>query len=122
MQCFDIFGDGKIPQMPPPGCAPSKAVVLNLFDVEAHFSPRLWFWAHFTKNLFQNSWLGIPITSFKNIQVISEHFSAYLKELRGPPEGRGPPVEKRISKGYRAWTAMWNKHYQYHKQIRYGKI
>jgi len=34
-------------------------MLLNLFDVAAHFSPRLWFWAHFTKNLFQNSWLGV---------------------------------------------------------------
>ena len=37
----------------------SSSVLLNLFDVAAHFSPRLWFWAHFTKNLFQNSWLGV---------------------------------------------------------------
>ena len=64
-------------------------MLLNLFDVAAHFSPRLWFWAHFTKNLFQNSWLGVIIATRRNYCVISEHFAAHLKELRAPP------VEKR---------------------------
>jgi len=67
-------------------------VLLNLFDVAAHFSPRLWFWAHFTKNLFQNSWLGVIIATRRNYCVISEHFAAHLKELRGPP------VERRWTK------------------------
>jgi len=44
-----------------------KAVLLNLFDVAAHFSPRLWFWAHFTKKLFQNSWLGVILALSRNI-------------------------------------------------------
>jgi len=44
-----------------------KAVLLNLFDFAAHFSPRLWFWAHFRKNLFQNSWLGVIIALSRNI-------------------------------------------------------
>jgi len=39
----------------------------TFFDVAAHFSPRLWFWAHFTKNLFQNSWLGAIIALSQNI-------------------------------------------------------
>ena len=39
----------------------------STFDVAAHFSPRLWFWAHFTKNLFQNSWLGVIIALSRNI-------------------------------------------------------
>jgi len=42
-------------------------VLLNLFDVAAHFSPRFWFWAHFTKNLFQNSWLRVIIALSRNI-------------------------------------------------------
>ena len=45
----------------------TTAVLLNLFDVAAHFSPRLWFWTHFTKNLFQNSWLGAIIALSRNI-------------------------------------------------------
>jgi len=45
----------------------TTAMLLNLFDVAAHFSPRLWFWAHFTKNLFQNSWLGVIIALSRNI-------------------------------------------------------
>jgi len=44
-----------------------KAVLLNLVDAAAPFSPRLWFWAHFTKNLFQNSWLGVIIAFSRNI-------------------------------------------------------
>ena len=45
----------------------SRSVLLNLFDVASHVSPRLWFWAHFTKNLFQNSWLGVIIALSRNI-------------------------------------------------------
>ena len=33
----------------------TTAVLLNLFDVMDHFSPRLCFGAHFMKNLFQNN-------------------------------------------------------------------
>jgi len=45
----------------------TTAVLLKHFDVTAHFSPRLWFWVHFTKNLFQNSWLGVIIALSRNI-------------------------------------------------------
>jgi len=76
-------------------CLFVNSVLLNLFDVAAHFSPRLWFWAHFTKDLFQNSWLGIPITFFKKYVSYLGTFAAHLKELRGPPVGHGPRVEKR---------------------------
>jgi len=42
-------------------------VLLNLFYVAAHFSPRLLFWAHFTQNVFQNIWLGVIIALSRNI-------------------------------------------------------
>jgi len=31
-------------------------------------------------------------------------------------------AERPDSKEYRAWASMWNRHYQYRKQIRYGEI
>jgi len=74
---------------------PCMPVLLNLFDVAAHFLPRFRFWAHFTKHLFQNSSLGVFIATRRDYCVISEHFAAHLKELRGPPVGCGPLVEKR---------------------------
>jgi len=44
-----------------------RTVLLHLFNVAAHFLPRLWFWAYFTRNLFQNSWLGVIIALSRNI-------------------------------------------------------
>jgi len=44
-----------------------RAVLLNLFDDAAHFLLRLSFWGHFTKNLFQNSLLGVITALSRNI-------------------------------------------------------
>jgi len=63
------------------------AALLNLFDVVAHFSPRLH--EKFVSELMTR----------RNYCVISEHFAHHLKELRGPPVAHGPPVEKRCSMG-----------------------
>jgi len=30
-------------------------------------------------------------------------------------------LKQSYSDEHRAWTSMWNRHCQYHKQIRYGK-
>jgi len=49
----------------------TTAVLLNLSDFAAHFSQRLWFWAHFTKNLFQNSWLNVIIALSRNISRLT---------------------------------------------------
>ena len=34
----------------------------------------------------------------------------------------GKQAEQPDTKEYRAWTSMWNRRYQYHKQIFYDKI
>ena len=48
-----------------------RAVLLNLFDIAAHFSPRLWFWTHLTKHLFQNSWPRVIIALSRNISRLT---------------------------------------------------
>ena len=88
-------------------------MLLNLFDVMDHFSPRLCFGAHFVKNLFQNNplfqeescyktkeskdnstFLVFVIHNFfqKSLSFMAERFAAYLKNLRRPS------VEKRCTK------------------------
>ena len=58
-----------------------NAVLLNLFDVAAHFSPRLWFWAHFTKILFQKSWLGVIMATKQSIIYPRNEVAAKQKSV-----------------------------------------
>jgi len=67
-----------------------RPVLLNLFDVAAHFSPRIWFWAHFTKTLLQNSWLGVIMAMkqsshqlYRRVRVTRNHnLSSSLQNLK----------------------------------------
>jgi len=52
--------------------------------------------------------LGVIIATRRNYCVMSEHFAAHLNELRGPPVGRGPPVEKPWVKEYSARYELQN--------------
>jgi len=65
------------------------------------------------------STLSLEIKNKKQIYNFSESSKSRMKRFEEPhvaPESYfGHPW-------CRAWTCMWNRHYQYHKQIRSGKI
>jgi len=62
--------------------SPYRSVLLNLFDVAANVSPRLWFLAFVIHNFSKKCCLYQPISFFKK-------YLSYLGTFRGPP------VEKR---------------------------
>ena len=79
-----------------------NAVILNLLDVAAHFSPRLWFCAHFTKNLFLNTWLGVIIALSRNVSRSTwRSFAAH--RLRSAVSRRNTH-EETLARNVQAWV------------------
>ena len=78
------------------------------WGIAAHFSPRLWFWAHFTKKLFQNSWLGV-IMAMKQCSTLTissgtrdpklQPFLYTAKSIRASATAGAP-----ISKTHKKWS------------------